>query len=513
MTYLESSDVVCLFGGVCHGSAAEGDVLMNDVWCLVLDGLSGTSTASNIATNESNIGLTVHWERVAIDSSINNFIPSARSRHTSIGFSDRMFIFGGFDEYKTSVAERHMESLIHIFELDKQSSASYSTESESSAFESHEAHKSKLRTPYYNFIFGASSSRGQTAADSNKSNSKRRKKATSGAWIAHPAVLLTSTSNIMNEDAKMDSRKIQTNSYYLNSRNHEYLRPSICSLGSDLISLVIEPITLFIELIKHYTEVNESLSGSDVNWQIGDLKQYESLMNMLATVQLQRQTVNTSKPCDQMVTFELDLGEINMGQDQEDHHQSCFAIQGSKELLSIRCNWLKTMLSISMIESTTNKTKLNDTNFYSFLLLFIYFYTDVIVSNDPNTIFGLLELSTMYDVPLLANRCEGILIREINSDNVIQMLEYSNNMNLELLKMACYAELQRSFEVNEWFRSYYNNLNYKNDNQLNYEILTFNPTINELRKLSEELQLAIKNYALSSNQVYCFNVKFRDVAP
>mmetsp|Transcript_31728 Transcript_31728/g.53033 ORF Transcript_31728/g.53033 Transcript_31728/m.53033 type:complete len:409 (-) Transcript_31728:185-1411(-) len=116
-------------------------------------------------------------------------------------------------------------------------------------------------------------------------------------------------------------------------------------------------------------------------------------------------------------------------------------------LLNMRSDWFRTILGADMIESSTNRITLPDTDATNFQLLLLFLYGDALLFTSMKDVIGVLELANRLDLRILVTKCEGILIRLVSTANACELLEFADSLNLGLLRTACIAELLRNVQA------------------------------------------------------------------
>ena len=131
--------------------------------------------------------------------------------------------------------------------------------------------------------------------------------------------------------------------------------------------------------------------------------------------------------------------------------------RASSSLLRRRSRWIDTILSSSMCEARTGTITLPASR--SALRAFLkYICSDcILISGDSNnngdevgyqmdTLCALTEMGVQFDLPRLVRLCEGLLLHEVHKDDysvIHSLLDFSNLLQLDLLRAACWARLLR----------------------------------------------------------------------
>ncbi len=202
------------------------------------------------------------------------------------------------------------------------------------------------------------------------------------------------------------------------------------------------------------------------------LSQKDNANNRKETILKQSQQIITPD-----VTFQFEIAEfpslsleeamdsMTLTVNPSPRHTS---LQTFSSLLSHRCEVMYRMLVSEMKEGQTKTIQLSSeqTNLRSFYYFIQYLLSDLLLftpiissnmidSSSSSTsssqernivteIIGLIEIGHYYHMTSLVKKCEGLLVSLITEDTVIEILEYSERMNLDLLKMTCYQYLFRN---------------------------------------------------------------------
>jgi len=130
-----------------------------------------------------------------------------------------------------------------------------------------------------------------------------------------------------------------------------------------------------------------------------------------------------------------------------DESDVTFVLEGDKQvhasrwLLSLRSEHFRALLKGQMRESQQKEVPLVDVNYQSFLGILEYMYTDALS-------FETIKADTIVDIMLLADRfllhslkvlCETYLIRNLNCENVINVLLAATRANASAIKQRAIA--------------------------------------------------------------------------
>ena len=154
-----------------------------------------------------------------------------------------------------------------------------------------------------------------------------------------------------------------------------------------------------------------------------------------------------------MSVTDLGSSDIEMAAHNPQQHSAlmspllCCPVYSS--LLSLRCEWIRTLLSSSMKEAQTKQITLQDTDPAAFQLVLMYLYADAVMFTSVQDVVAVLELANQYSLDVLSRKCEGILVRLVGPENVCELIEYASVFGLHVLRAACVAELLRAPRARE----------------------------------------------------------------
>jgi hypothetical protein len=116
-----------------------------------------------------------------------------------------------------------------------------------------------------------------------------------------------------------------------------------------------------------------------------------------------------------------------------------------ESLLRKRCAWFTTLLTSNMrgTQELPGHITLYDVDPVAFRLLLLYVYSDALMICSLHDVVAVLELANQFDLANLARKCEGVLVRLTTLQNVCELLDYSDSLNLTILKASCIALILR----------------------------------------------------------------------
>eukprot|EP00428_Durinskia_dybowskii_P060563 CAMPEP_0170378746 /NCGR_PEP_ID=MMETSP0117_2-20130122/12971_1 /TAXON_ID=400756 /ORGANISM="Durinskia baltica, Strain CSIRO CS-38" /LENGTH=1984 /DNA_ID=CAMNT_0010634133 /DNA_START=96 /DNA_END=6050 /DNA_ORIENTATION=- len=139
----------------------------------------------------------------------------------------------------------------------------------------------------------------------------------------------------------------------------------------------------------------------------------------------------------------MQLDIINTDPESLQQNTTPFALY--QTLLCSRCSWFRTLLNSDMKggSDASDRLALYDVDPCAFRLLLVYVYSDALMISSLQDIVSVLELANQFDLPRLAQMCEGVLIRLTTLQNVCELLDYADTLNLVILKAACISMILR----------------------------------------------------------------------
>lgn len=403
--YLPDADLCVLYGGTTASSTSMNRAnCCPEVWLLKLD-----SVALNAHAENGETVLRVHWESIAPS----GMPPSLRARHVSFTVPPQesytyensatslqgvMFVFGGVNEAKLQARQARHEDLKLDFDDEQKDSIIY-------PLHVRVAPQSSLPT------------RSQTATRTHAAtwHSSLRRCDERGVFTVHKAY-----------------------SRLLHFATDILVQAPACSLSRDMLSLLESIFTVPTPNTDQLTLVNGESGGESDEDAI--LQQQQRLQKICKEYFARsgvaaRSSADTSPNTALPLTPPL-LIDITNGADT-----STSEVFGS--LLCKRCAWFRTLLTGAMKEAQLQRIELVDTDPVAYRLLLLYLYADAVMITDLQDMVSVLELANKFDLVSLAKRCEGVLVRLITVDNVCELLDYSDTLNLGVLKVACIATILR----------------------------------------------------------------------
>jgi hypothetical protein len=432
-TYIPEGNFCLLFGGMSTDISLHQNVVLNDLWSLHWYFKSPPVTSSSSTFQLSQ--LCVQWNRIEYD----GVPPSIRSRHSAsyvhqnpqMSTSDDVYsqyhgcliIFGGLDDTYRDENDPHLPNELLFDEKQRDSVI----------------HILKWRLEENLF----------------------RDNVGYFVWITKSLISTSSPSTYLNIDCCPED-------YFPVSADH---------LSSDLSSL------LFIEHPELSSSIASVTTKSRLQDGVQDVFQKESETNFSPDVTFFIDDNN-------MIIPELDElaleGRVSASFNQV--RRPLLILRSFSSLLSQRCQVIHKMLTSEMIEGQTKQVHLSsvDTNMNSFQLFLYYLLSDMLsfqhdvapalpsmnlmevtsphnldyfVQNSGESrnilqeIIGLIEISKFYSMNSLLKRCEGLLLSLITESTVIEILQYADMMNLELLQMVCYQFIFRNINTSRTFKS------------------------------------------------------------
>lgn len=226
----------------------------------------------------------------------------------------------------------------------------------------------------------------------------------------------------------------------VDSCGKDFIPPLPCTLSQDLQNYLL-------------SQKDDENNGKEIV-----LKQSQQIITPDVTFQFE----NAEFP---PISLEEAMDSMSLAANPSPRHSS---LQTFSSLLAHRCEVMYRMLVSEMKEGQTKTIQLSSdqTNFRSFYYFIQYLLSDLLLftpiisssiidSSSSSTsssqernivteIIGLIEIGHYYHMTSLVKKCEGLLVSLITEDTVIEILEYSERMNLDLLKMTCYQYLFRN---------------------------------------------------------------------
>jgi len=415
--YIREGNFCILFGGM-YSSGHNGAVTLNDVWLLQwhfrvnANNVQSSHQTSSISLTRPPIPLeevVVRWTKVRTE----GIPPSLRSRHTASYFmrepplpshlshranhdeseDDKgrgcLIIFGGMDE-TIREAEGEVMSQEMLFDERQRESIIHILTWETGMKDDYRVTPSDFR-----WI----------------------SRAPLGADVTDPE----NWSKFLNVD----------------SCGKDFIAPLPCTLSQDLQNYLL-------------SQKDDENNGKEIV-----LKQSQQIITPDVTFQFE----NAEFP---PISLEEAMDSMSLAANPSPRHSS---LQTFSSLLAHRCEVMYRMLVSEMKEGQTKTIQLSSdqTNFRSFYYFIQYLLSDLLLftpiispsiidsstsstqeRNIVTEIIGLIEIGHYYHMTSLVKKCEGLLVSLITEDTVIEILEYSERMNLDLLKMTCYQYLFRN---------------------------------------------------------------------
>jgi len=129
----------------------------------------------------------------------------------------------------------------------------------------------------------------------------------------------------------------------------------------------------------------------------------------------------------------------------------CF--KAHKVILKARCPVFRSMFESQMIESTASSIPIHHCKPEVFRALLIYLYTDLLCVSQ-SLVLELVQLASQYGLRDLERLCEGFMYLNIDGENCLDLLQYSDYLGLYTLKKACiHSMLGSHFNLRKQFRS------------------------------------------------------------
>jgi hypothetical protein len=433
-TYIAEGNFCLLFGGMSTDVSTHQNVVLNDLWTLhwYFSSPPVTSSSSNRRSSAFQLSqLCVQWNRIEYD----GIPPSIRSRHSASyirqspvlsvsndGYSDYhgcLIVFGGLDDTYRDENDPHLPNELLFDEKQRDSII----------------HMLKWKLE-----------------ETTDGVNHYRNNVSDFVWITKSLISTSSPSSYLNIDCCPED-------YFPVAADH---------LSSDLSSL------LFIEHPELSSSITSLAANDELQVVVQDVFQKKNETPFLPDVTFFIDDDNMIIP--NLDELSLDSAIITS---PNRVRRPLLILRSFTSLLSQRCHVIYKMLTSEMIEGQTKQIHLSsvDTNMNSFQLFLYYLLSDMLsfqhdvapslpsvnlmeVTSPHNLdyfvqnlgenrnilqeIIGLIEISKFYSMNSLMKRCEGLLLSLITESTVIEILQYADMMNLDLLQMVCYQFIFRN---------------------------------------------------------------------
>jgi hypothetical protein len=494
-TYVSHGNFCLLFGGMVP--TIHGHQSLNDLWALYWSFTPSHTDAHN-AQLEILPGLdilTLRWEKI----NAHGIPPSLRSRHTAAylptgsldelitpsksgnsinkRFHGSLFIFGGIDESPRNQNQQNQNLPPELLFDEKQSDSiisilqwNYSTSTTSPVQKNGSPRSSSSSSPVgriipTNFLWVSKTNSSSSSSSSSLANRLHFDNSSTGAASKNskflnidccPEDFIPLLPNTLSSDMKSllflsTEERMEPNTTAQRKRILPIL-PALSSSSSidkdqkDINEVVLpEPdLTFKYEIPPNFDEddlVIPEVEGVTISTKIRQEDQQEEKEEDQLTNQLKEMSLIPPSP-------------------------SSYIFQSFSSFLSKRCSVIQRMLESEMIESKTKLIHVDgqETNFYSLEIFFQFLLSDILSFHSliPSSsrvmipgyeernllqeIIGLLQLAKFYSLNSLVKKCEGLLLSLITETTVMEILQYADLMNLELLTMACYHFIFRNID-------------------------------------------------------------------
>merc|ERR1712168_711806 len=173
------------------------------------------------------------------------------------------------------------------------------------------------------------------------------------------------------------------------------------------------------------------------NWNIG---KYGQDWNVVVTVIYDASTTipeEAASPSSSQHVLRLQGDYVKLF-DEGRHTDVVFEVAGEevsahKAVLISRCAYFERMFETEMTESSSNVVKVTDVRPVVFKALLKYLYSGVEPDYSSENTMDLLAAADKYGVEDLKGICEALLRRQVDSDNVIEMLVFADIHGCPLL--------------------------------------------------------------------------------
>jgi hypothetical protein len=119
-------------------------------------------------------------------------------------------------------------------------------------------------------------------------------------------------------------------------------------------------------------------------------------------------------------------------------------IEAHRVVLAMRSDVFKSMLSSRMAERNTNQIVIDDCDPHTVRVFTEYLYTDRLPAHfTADTLSQLLGMARKYQVEPLERDCVAAIIRQLNVDNVLEVLELATLYDVHELRQAALLHLAR----------------------------------------------------------------------
>lgn len=412
MVHLPDTNMIVMFGGSkTSGPGAQRNSCCGDVWVMRLTGAELLQESSGFTE------LHISWSNIDLE----GIPPSLRSRHTAFAVPKQsshtystslehlqgvMFVFGGIDEGKLQQRQSRGDEGKIDFDEEQKDSIMH-TMHISSQVVSVRRRVSLITTTVDNTLV------------------------TKGAWLA----AVSPFSRVTAPHTCLLSRFL----YFVSEIS---VPMPACSLTRDML-LLLDPI--FSTALTGSVHPPQPMELSDnieefTEEEARARNQLERLQRMARDFFAHR---GVAPPSSTAINDPSPLAP-RLQIDVIDSNDQTTSLAVYYSLLCRRCDWFNILLTSEMQGASDSPvTELFGTDPAAFRLLLMFIYADTLMICSMQDIVAVLELANQYDLTLVANKCEGVLVRLITLDNLCELLDYSDTLNLDTLRTACTAVFLR----------------------------------------------------------------------